>query len=354
MKIIRNAVRHRDSSRLKITLRMKLLLSLFFATLLQINANLEGNRSQNITLDLKSATVLDVIHEIETTTDYRFLYRKDQLDTSRKMDIRAKNEKLERILQKVFGNSGISYKIEQKQIVLTPNDDMPSGSMGNTTNPVQEQHAVTGIVSDELEPLPGVTIYIKSDPSRGGFTDTDGKYRLMVAPTDTLIFSSIGYQIEERSVGSQLRIDVLLREDVTELNEVVLNAGYYTTTEKERTGNIAKVTAREVELQPLVSPLQALQGRVAGMEITPANGGVPGGAPTIRIRGQNSLRDEGNNPLYIIDGMPIDASPVESLGALALPGIDPLSTLNLSNIESIEVLKDADATAIYGSRGQMG
>lgn len=353
MKIIRNAVRHRESSRLKITLRMKLLLSLFFATLLQINAGLEGNRSQNITLDLKSATVLDIIREIETTTDYRFLYRKDQLDTSRKMDIRAKNEKLERVLQKVFGNSGIVYKIEQKQIVLTPNDDMPPGSLGNTTNPVQEQHPVTGIVSDELGPLPGVTIYIKSDPSRGGFTDTAGKYRLMVASTDTLVFSYIGYKSVERFVRNQTNINVELQEDVTALNEIVLNAGYYTTTEKARTGNIVKITSKEVELQPLVSPLQALQGRIAGMEVIPG-GNLPGTAPTIRIRGQNSLRNEGNFPLYIIDGMPIDASPLDSNSNIGFAGIDPLSTLNLSNIESIEVLKDADATAIYGSRGANG
>ncbi|WP_268225211.1 SusC/RagA family TonB-linked outer membrane protein [Sinomicrobium oceani] len=353
MKIIRNAVRHRDSSRLKITLRMKLLLSLFFATLLQINANLEGNRSQNITLDLKSATVLDVIREIETTTDYRFLYRKDQLDTSRKMDIRAKNEKLERILQKVFGNSGISYKIEQKQIVLTPNDDMPSGPAANLTTPNQEQHTVTGTVTDAQGPMPGVSIYIK-DSDRGTFSDVNGNYQISASTTDVLVFSYIGYRTQERVVGYLARINVELQEDITELNEVVLNAGYYTTTEKVRTGNIIKVTSKEVELQPLVSPLQALQGRVAGMEVTPG-GDLPGAAPTIRIRGQNSLRDEGNYPLYIIDGMPINSTPVESNNSkLTFTGIDPLSTLNLSNIESIEVLKDADATAIYGSRGANG
>ncbi|MGS2763794.1 SusC/RagA family TonB-linked outer membrane protein [Sinomicrobium sp. M5D2P9] len=332
---------------------MKLLLSLFFATLLQINAGLEGNRSQNITLDLKSATVLDVIREIETTTDYRFLYRKDQLDTSRKMDIRAKNEKLERVLQKVFGNSGIAYKIEQKQIVLTPNNDIPSGSDVNLTNPVQEQHTVTGTVSDAQGPMPGVSIYIK-DSDRGTLSNRDGRYQIMASPMDILVFSYIGYGTIERTVGNQTILNIELLENVTELNEVVLNAGYYTTTEKERTGNIAKVTSKEVELQPLVSPLQALQGRVAGMEVTPG-GDLPGTAPTIRIRGQNSLRDEGNYPLYIIDGMPINATPVESNNSnLTLKGIDPLSTLNLSNIESIEVLKDADATAIYGSRGANG
>ena len=188
MKIIRNAVRHRDSSRLKITLRMKLLLSLFFATLLQINAGLGDTGSQKITLDLKSATVLDVIREIETTTDYRFFYRKDQIDTSRKMDIRAKNEKLERILQKVFGNSGIAYKVVQKQIVLTPNDRIQEERDFPKNGTEQEQHSINGTVSDVQGPMPGVSIYIK-DSDRGTFSNADGQYSITANPTDILAVS---------------------------------------------------------------------------------------------------------------------------------------------------------------------
>src|SRR5690606_35738801 len=113
------------------------------------------------------------------------------------------------------------------------------------------------------------------------------------------------------------------------------------------------VTSEEIELQPVISPIQALQGRMAGVEIVPG-GNQPGMASTIHIRGQNSLRDEGNYPLYIIDGVPVNSTPVDSNSLLGSTGIDPLNTLNLSNIESIEVLKDADATAIYGSRGANG
>ena len=139
----------------------------------------------------------------------------------------------------------------------------------------------------------------------------------------------------------------------TSLDAVKINAGYYSTTERERTGSIAKVEGEEIEMQPLISPLQALQGRMAGVEIVP-NGNLPGSASTIRIRGINSLRKEGNYPLYIIDGVPVNSSPIGSNSDLKGAGIDPLNTLNLANIESIEVLKDADATAIYGSRGANG
>src|SRR5690606_30696054 len=131
--------------------------------------------------------------------------------------------------------------------------------------------------------------------------------------------------------------------------------------ERERTGSISKVTSEEIELQPIVSPLEALQGRMAGVEIDQLSG-MPGAAPKIRIRGTNSLRSEGNYPLYIVDGVPINAEPLNDHTILGDEpyligsgiGIDPLSTLNLSYIKSIEVLKDADATAIYGSRGANG
>src|SRR5690606_19822794 len=100
----------------------------------------------------------------------------------------------------------------------------------------------------------------------------------------------------------------------------------YTVKERERTGNIAKVTSEEIELQPVISPIQALQGRMAGVEIIPG-GNQPGMAPTIRIRGQNSLRDEGNYPLYIIDGVPVNSAPIASNSLLGSTGIDPLNTL---------------------------
>ena len=219
--------------------------------------------------------------------------------------------------------------------------------------PAALQETVTGVVTDEKGmPLPGVTVTVKGI-NRGTATNLDGKYEIAVDAQGTLVFSFMGFKKAEVAVAGRREINISLAEDITALDEVEINAGYYNTTRRESTGNISRVTAEEIELQPVVSPLQALQGRMAGVEVVPG-GSHPGMAPTIRIRGINSLREEGNYPLYIIDGVPINATPVETSSLAGYTGIDPLSNLDLNNIESIEVLKDADATAIYGSRGANG
>jgi len=221
-----------------------------------------------------------------------------------------------------------------------------------TLLPLQQQE-VSGVVTDQNGfPIPGVTITVKNT-NRGTVTNLDGEYSISAPANGTLVFSYIGFKSVEIPVDNNHEINIQLEENVSALGAVKINAGYYNTTERERTGNISRVTAEEIELQPVVSPIQALQGRMAGVEIVP-NGNLPGGASTIRIRGINSLREEGNLPLYIIDGVPVNSAPIESNSNLDVSGIDPLNNLNVANIESIEVLKDADATAIYGSRGANG
>ena len=217
----------------------------------------------------------------------------------------------------------------------------------------QNQQTVSGIISDQDGlPLPGVNIIIKGT-SAGTMSDMDGYYSLRASVGDTLLYSYVGYQTIEKELTPEFTGNLIMQPSTDALSEVVINAGYYNTTERERTGNIARVTGEEIELQPVVSPIQALQGRMAGVEIIPG-GSNPGTASTIRIRGTNSLREEGNYPLYIIDGVPVNSAPVETNSIIGNAGLDPLNNLNVSNIESIEVLKDADATAIYGSRGANG
>ena len=216
----------------------------------------------------------------------------------------------------------------------------------------QQQYHISGTVTDSYGPMPGVHVLIKGT-NNGTFTDANGEYSLLVNNRDFLIFSYLGYHTRDLPVLGRTNLDVEMQSEVTELQEVEVNAGYYTVKEKERTGSISRVTAKEIELQPIVSPLEALQGRMAGVEVVP-NGNLPGMASTIRIRGTNSLRSEGNLPLYLVDGVPVNAAPVESNSLLGATGIDPLNTIDLNSIESIEVLKDADATAIYGSRGANG
>lgn len=215
---------------------------------------------------------------------------------------------------------------------------------------------ITGTVRDDMGPLSGVTIQIKGKPS-GTLTDAEGKFQINAAPEDLLTFSYMGYATVEIKIGQNTLLNISMKPDHTALEEVTVNAGYYTVKDKERTGSISRITAKEIERQPVSNPLAALQGRMAGVDIVQQTG-VAGGGFDIRIRGRNSLRTEGNAPLYIIDGMPYASENMgnssASQGILPAGGGSPLNGINPSDIESIEILKDADATAIYGSRGANG
>lgn len=219
---------------------------------------------------------------------------------------------------------------------------------------LQQQQTITGTITDGTAPLAGVTIKVKGTTS-SVVSDFDGKYSITAQTTDILIFSYLGYKTIEITVGNRKTIDVKMVDDTTTLREVTVNAGYYSVKEKERTGSIAKITSKDIEKQPVNNVLAVMQGRMAGVNIT-QNTGMPGGGFNIEIRGQNSLRLEGNNPLYIIDGVPYSSQDIGSgYTSGNMPGQNsPLNSINPGDIASIEVLKDADATAIYGSRGANG
>jgi TonB-linked SusC/RagA family outer membrane protein len=214
---------------------------------------------------------------------------------------------------------------------------------------------ISGIVTDANGPLGGVNIIVKNT-SRGTQSDLDGHYEIATKSSDTLVFSYLGYKAQEVAVGSGSILNVTMQPDATALDAVVINAGYYKVSDREKTGSISRITAKEIENQPVQNPLAAMQGRMPGIHIT-QNSGVPGSGFEVRIRGKNSIA-AGNNPLYVVDGVPYN---INTLGAttvassiIALSDVNPLNSLDPNNIESIEVLKDADATAIYGSRGANG
>lgn len=225
------------------------------------------------------------------------------------------------------------------------------------TKAIAQTTTVIGRVTDASgEPLPSVTVVIKGTPPVGTTTGTNGSYTLKEVPSDAVLsFSFIGFKTVEAPVEGRTRIDIQLQEDVTAIGEVIINAGYYSVKDRERTGSIIKVSAGEIENQPVSNALSAVQGRMAGVSIT-QNSGVAGGGYKIQIRGTNSLRRAGNYPMYIIDGVPVSAETPSSGSGTILPygEIDPLNVINTNDIESIEILKDADATAIYGSRGANG
>lgn len=215
---------------------------------------------------------------------------------------------------------------------------------------------ISGVITDGQHPIAGASILIKHTV-RGTVSDFDGRYELYAAPRDTLQISYLGYSPMELPVGSLRVINAILQEDATALGEVTIHAGYYNTTERTKTGSIAQITAKEIAKQPVSNPLAAMQGLMSGVHITQTTG-VAGGGFDIQIRGKNSLRADGRAPLYLVDGIPIATenmgNTLISGGILTGQGISPLNSLNPSDIASIEVLKDADATAIYGSRGANG
>jgi TonB-linked SusC/RagA family outer membrane protein len=219
----------------------------------------------------------------------------------------------------------------------------------------QPQKTIRGIITDGAAPLSGVNVLVKNS-ARGSISDLEGWYSVSASANDTLVFTYVGYKMQEVAVGSGPILNVVMEVDAQALDAVVINAGYYKVTDREKTGSISRVTAEEIEKQPVNNPLEALQGRAAGVVITPTTG-LPGGGVQVRIRGQSSIA-AGNEPLFVVDGIPIDSQSMSN-GYTSTPllpdgNVSPLNNISPSEIESIEILKDADATAIYGSRGANG
>lgn len=224
-----------------------------------------------------------------------------------------------------------------------------------------QNHTVSGTVTHNGQPLSGVTVS-QEGSSEATVTNSSGRYHLTVSGADPgIIFRHPSHPLWREEVAGRTVVDIELGGKVQQIQEITLNAGYYTVKDKERTGSIAKVTAKDIENQPVTNVLSALQGRMAGVSITQSSG-VPGGGFDVQIRGRNSIRTQtnsnmdGNMPLYVVDGVVMGAeTPSQySVSILPLRGINPLNAIHPDDIESVEVLKDADATAIYGSRGANG
>ena len=213
----------------------------------------------------------------------------------------------------------------------------------------QEAQMITGtVVDDSGMPLPGVNVLIRGT-SEGTQTNFDGKYNIMARPQDFLVFSYIGFETVEQRVGERPIIDVVLTTDAAELQEVVV-MGYVQKRKDEMTGAAVQLGAEQLEEVQAASVDQALQGKVAGLSITSASG-TPGSTTDIRIRGRSSIT-AGNEPLYVIDGVPVVSGNVS--GSTGTSSLNAMASLNTQDIQSITVLKDASSTAAYGARGANG
>lgn len=213
---------------------------------------------------------------------------------------------------------------------------------------------VSGTVSDANGPLPGASVVVKGT-STGTQTDFDGNYSLQVSSSDAvLVISYVGYSTQEIAVNGRSSINVVLEEDATALEEVVI-IGYGQTTVKDATGSVTAVTSEDFNGGVITSPEQLIQGKTAGVNIQQTSG-EPGAGIQVNIRGSNSVRAN-NNPLFVVDGVPLFGQSTDASGDTGQGGSDvgnPLNFLNPNDIESISILKDASATAIYGSRGANG
>lgn len=218
-----------------------------------------------------------------------------------------------------------------------------------------QAQTVSGTVSDASGPLPGASVLVKGT-SNGTQTDFDGNYTLNDVPSDaTLVFSYIGFASQEVGVNGQSTINVTLQEDAQALDEVVI-IGYGQTTLRDATGSVAAVTSEDFNAGIISSPEQLIQGKTAGVNIQQTSG-EPGAGISVNIRGSNSVRAN-NNPLFVVDGVPLLGRNVDAQGSNGVGGGsdvgNPLNFLNPNDIESVSILKDASATAIYGSRGANG
>ena len=309
----------------KLFLKMKL--TAFILILIVFQSFAESTLAQGkFSLDVKNKTVEEVLLEIENQSDFGFMYNKDLVDVTKKVNIDVKNASIDMILDQLFPEENVSFHRVNNQIVISPKFET-----------VQQQSSISGTVTDESdEPLPGVTVVVKGT-TQGTVTNANGEYSLTNIPKDaTLQFSFVGMKQQVIEVGNQTKIDITMLVDAVGLEEVVA-IGYGVVKKNDLTGAVSSVKADLIQKTPTSRLDQALQGKAAGVFVTSVDGS-PGGGTTIRIRGGNSIT-AGNEPLYVIDGF--------------IGGGD-LNSINPEDIESIEILKDASAISIYGSRGSNG
>ncbi|HAZ02144.1 MAG: SusC/RagA family TonB-linked outer membrane protein [Bacteroidetes bacterium GWF2_42_66] len=306
---------------------MKLTTFFFFVSTFALIASGTYSQNKTITINQENALIKDVLKEIEDQSGYFFIYNNEYVDVYRKINIKAHNQTINVLLDQIFQGQNVSYSIDQRRIILSPSEN------GWQT---QQQKTVTGKVTDSSgASLPGVSVVVKGT-TNGTITDTDGKYNLTNIPADAmLVFSFVGMKMQEVSVTGKTIINVKMEEETIGIDEIVA-IGYGSAKRKDVTGAVGSVKSAEIIRSNPVQPAKALQGHVAGVNVNKVNS-RPGSDYTIDIRGVHSI-SYSSEPLVVIDGV---------MGG-------KLNTLNPSDIETIDILKDASATAIYGSRGANG
>lgn len=285
------------------------------------------SQSQKITISKKHAKISALFEEIESQTGMTVAYNSAIIDVNKTIPVDIHNKMLSETLSEILMGTGMSFSISGKQIIIS---QIKSSVKGD-----QPAKKVTGVVTDiKGEPVIGASIRVKGT-SLATVSDSSGKYSLEAGPGSILLFSSIGFKPQEKNVGNQQHIDLILQEDTKLLDEIVV-VGYGIQRKSSITGSIATVKMDQIKDITTPSVANMLQGKVAGVAVTPVSG-QPGSGVSIRIRGTGSIRGN-QEPLWVIDGVVGDA----------------VADLNPNDIEAISILKDGSATALYGSRGANG
>lgn len=338
-------------------LRVMKLTSIFLlAACLQVSARVN---SQQVTLKVTKAPLSKVLEQVTKQTGYEFLYLSEYNAKANPVSIQVNNVELKAALDEIFKNQPFRYEISNKTIVVSPKKtEVPLVTEGLNTRldlapPPTIDVTITVISAESNQTLEGASVTVKGN-NKGVATDVNGRATIKdVDANATIVISFTGYTAQEVKLNSRNSVVVKLIASTNELQEVVINKGYYTEKQRNTVGNVGTVTAAEIERQPVQNPLLALQGKIPGIEITQLTG-LPGGGVTVRIQGQNSLRSNALDPLIVIDGVPYPSQLYNNGREALLQGGSPLNYVNPSDIESITVLKDADATSIYGSRAANG
>ena len=275
-----------------------------------------------VSMNAEDVTYATVFKEIERQTGYSFLVNESELDTEEKISVSLDKASIDEAMSRLLEGKGLTFSVQDKRIVIKE----------------EQKRTVTGIVTDGDDiSLPGVAVMVKGS-SEGTVTDDEGRYRISASPSDVLEFMFLGFRNYERQVGTSTVIDIRMTPDNTVLDDVVV-IGYGVAKKSDLTGSVTSIKSDVFESRPVASVDGLLQGKVAGLQVIQSSG-EPGASVEIRLRGVSS-RQGSNSPLYVVDGFPYGDA-----GAL--------KQINVNDIASIEVLKDASAASIYGSRGANG
>ena len=342
-----------NNQRIVVSLNLKRTIKIMKLTVLMLAVCLSSvvtsTYAQTTTLNVsaKNEALEKVLEQIEKQSEFLFFYNLEEINKNEKISINEKNANIQTVLNAIAAKTGLKYTIKDRHIVLTSEVVPASPAV------VQQERKVTGTVNDAFGPVAGANV-IQKGTTNGTTTDMDGNFSIEVPANATLQISFIGYIPQDIAVKNQSVINVLLKEDTQALEEVVV-VGYGTMKKKDLTGAVASVKMDDTPVGTVSSISHALAGKAAGLQVSTISA-QPGGQSTFRVRGAASSDKAGNDPLIIIDGFPVSTPGSLDSGNQYKDGNTDniLGSINPNDIESIEVLKDASSTAIYGARAGNG